>query len=319
VVKGRVKRHAASARFAVAFGLVLLAGLVVTRPAAAFCRTSVCELGPGNRCSPEQDEDCGLPLYWKEPCVGFSVQRDGSTAFSAETLAELVSQAFAKWNSVDCGGAQPQFFVKRQPNAACAAPEYNYDLNVNRGNANVIMFRDDGWPYPGREDILALATVTYDAETGEIYDADIEVNTYDFQFTTSDTDVTFDLLSTLQHETGHFLGLSHSETVESVMGAEPEPGSIQHRELSADDIAAICDVYPPSETPVAATCSPMPHDFASQCGQVLRPAAESEEDGGCSVSRGRDPRGASSLLVAVSVLALARRRRRAAAAQHPNR
>jgi MYXO-CTERM domain-containing protein len=307
-VNGRVRRLATIARLAVACGLALLLG---SRSAAAFCRSSACEFGQtGTRCSPERDEDCGLPLYWKEPCIGFSVQRDGSEYFAAETVAELMSQAFAKWNGVDCGSGSPEVVVKRQPNVACAVPEYNFDFNVNRGNANVVMFRDDDWPHPGREDVLALTTVTYDAETGEIYDADIEINTYNFLFTTSDTDVTYDLLSTLEHEAGHFLGISHSETEDSVMGAEPALGSIQHRELTADDAAAICDVYPPAETPIAATCSPMPHDFASPCGQELRPPSAREPDGGCSASPARAPLGAPSFFIAVSVLALALVRRR---------
>ena len=242
--------------------------------------------------------------------MGFSVQRDGSSYFSAETLADLVGEAFARWNDVDCDGARPRFVVQRQPNAACAAPEYNVDVNVDRGNANVVMFRDDDW-LPEYTDVLALTTVTFDTKSGEIHDADVEVNTRDFQFTTSDTDVTYDLLSTLLHETGHFLGIAHSDAESSVMYAHPALGSIEHRELGADDAAAICEVYPPSANPIPATCSPVPHDFAPECGQELTPAAESVLGGGCSFSPTRGLFGTPAFAIAVSAGVFARRRRRA--------
>lgn len=303
-----MRRREASVGFAVAS---VLAGLAFSRHASAFCRTSACELGnSGTLCSPPRDSDCGVPLHWKEPCVGFSVQRDGSSQFSAETLAELVGEAFAKWNGVDCSGELPRFVVQRQPNAACAAAEYNIDFNVDLGNANVVMFRDDDWR-PELADVLALTTVTFDTDTGEIHDADVEVNTRDFQFTTSDTDVTYDLLSTLLHETGHFLGIAHSDAAASVMYAHPTLGSIQHRTLAADDVAAICDVYPPGATSIPVSCSPVPHDFASECGEELAPASEHVLGGGCSFSHARALFGAPSCAIALSALVLARRRRRA--------
>ncbi|HEY3493028.1 MAG TPA: hypothetical protein VGK73_00005, partial [Polyangiaceae bacterium] len=191
---GCVRRHANAA-------LVFFAGLVTAPQALAFCRTSICELGDvGTRCTPARDGDCGVPLFWRERCVGFSVASEGSRYFSPELTAELVSRAFETWQSAACSGSGPRIFVKRQPDALCARPEYNVDRNVDKGNANVVMFRDDDWPYPQLEDGLALTTLTYDVTTGEIYDADIEINTFGFEFSTSDDDVTYDLASTLQHE-----------------------------------------------------------------------------------------------------------------------
>jgi MYXO-CTERM domain-containing protein len=291
-------------------GLVLLMGLTSARRSHAFCRTSACELGDyGTLCTPARDGDCGLPLFWKESCVGFSVQHGGSRDFTSELAGELVSQAFATWESADCDGGRPHVFVQQQPDVVCAAPEYNVDFNVARGNANVVMFRDDDWPYPGLEDGLALTTVTYDTETGEIYDADIELNTFSFLFTTSDTHVYYDLLSTLQHETGHFLGIAHSDDVSAVMHAEPESGTTRHRELTADDVAAICDAYPPEEPPLDATCSPMPHDFSPQCGQSPAPPPASS-DRGCSISPAPARSGTPDLLGAAGLIAFAFRRRR---------
>jgi hypothetical protein len=271
-------RHRAAA------ALTVLLGLVIARPALAFCRTSVCELGYGARCTPEREDDCGVALRWKERCVGFSVQSDGSRWFSAELLAELVSQAFSAWGGVDCDGSKPHFLVKRQADVVCAAPEYNFDFTGDKGNANVVMFRDDAWPYPAFENGLALTTLTYDAQTGEIYDADIEINTFGTEFSTTDTDVTYDLLATLQHETGHFLGIGHSQERDATMQAIPSYGTAARRALTADDVAAVCDVYPPEEPAPKASCSPMPHDFSPHCDHTLPRKSAPDSAAGCSTS-----------------------------------
>src|SRR5689334_23648589 len=54
-----------------------------------------------------------------------------------------------------------------------ALPISKHEYNQNRGNTNLIVFRDDGWPYEGSSNTLALTTVTYNLDTGEIYDADM--------------------------------------------------------------------------------------------------------------------------------------------------
>ena len=289
--------------------LAFLSCFVAARDAFAYCQTSICELGnSGAVCTPALESDCGLPLFWKERCIGFSVQKDGSQFFSSELLAGLVSQAFTVWTSAECDeGGRPQLFVTRQADAECAFPEYNIDRNVNKGNANVVMFRDEGWPYPGFEDTFALTTLTYHTETGEIYDADIEINTADVVFTTSDSDIVYDLASTIQHETGHFLGIAHSPEVASPMFPLPEFG-ITRRELSPDDVAAICNIYPPEAKALDASCSPVPHDFSPLCNHTLAEPSEAED--GCSASRAPAGGGTAVWLALASFAASARRRRR---------
>ena len=294
--------------------LALLSGLVIARESQAFCRASACDFGAlGTRCTPEHEGDCGVPLVWKERCIGFSVQRDGSRYFSSEALAELVTRAFETWSSADCGGAHPRFFVQRQPDATCGSPEYNFDHNQNKGNANIVMFRDDDWPYPDLVDGLALTTLTYDIVTGEIYDADIEINTFAYEFSTSDSDVTFDLLSTLQHETGHFLGLAHSPEFDSPMYEIPGYGTTQRRVLTSDDVAAVCTVYPPEEPALDAECSPMPHDFSPECAATLPSGSEPAAREGCSATTAPTSGDATSALATALMSACALRRRRASA------
>src|SRR5262249_19305942 len=133
--------------------------------------------------------------------------QDASSQVSLDVATEVFTTAFATWMNADCGGGtHPNVLVKEGGTVACHTQEYNQD----KGNAHVIMFDDDAWPYEGTVNTLALTTVTYDLDTGEIYDADMELNSHDATFTTGDTGVIYDLRSIAQHETGHFLGLAHS-------------------------------------------------------------------------------------------------------------
>jgi len=229
------------------FGAAALAASATLWPAAsaAYCRTSACPGDvPGELCAPATAEDCGTPLYWPQPCFGFSVQRDASTQIPWQTTDDIVRQAFDTWLAADCGAGQgPAMRVDDLGPVTCAAREYNQD----GGNANLIVFRDDAWPYAGQWSTLALTTVTYNLDTGEIYDADMELNSANVHLTVSDTDVEFDLRSIVTHEAGHMLGLAHSAEEAATMGRQYLPGEITLRDLTADDVAGICAAYAPAE------------------------------------------------------------------------
>lgn len=243
--------------------------------AEAYCRSSACaprEDGStdGHVCDPPQFDDCGIEIQWRQPCLGFSVHAGASAQIDFETARAVLAQAFATWTSVDCGAGTPSVTVFDLGDVSCAAVEYNQ----HAGNANVLVFRDDAWPHEtdtglGNADTLALTTVTYDVDKGDIYDADIEVNTAHNHFTTSDDpgldDV--DLLSVLTHEAGHFLGLAHSDVGGATMFPDYLRGTIDIRSLDPDDVAAICLAYPPDRTPEGA-CTAIPrHGFAPECEQ----------------------------------------------------
>jgi hypothetical protein len=86
----------------------------------------------------------------------------------------------------------------------------------------------------------------------------------------------------LTHEAGHFLGLSHSPdptaTMKAVYSAASDGTSF--RTLEPDDVAGICDVYPPERRPVTTSCENR-HGFSEQCGADQPPPSESE---GCSLT-----------------------------------
>src|SRR6185436_12882868 len=100
----------------------------------------------------------------------------------------------------------------------------------------------EGDPNSAGTDTIALTTVTYDTEKGDIFDADIEINAAKVDgvvvnnFTTSDTDVDIDLLSVLTHEAGHFLGIAHSGVSDATMYPQYAPGNTALRDLTDDDV-----------------------------------------------------------------------------------
>ena len=287
------------------------AALLGARVAGAYCRSATCPAQQGTDgttagqvCNPALPTDCGIELQWRQPCMSFDVQQGASRQIDFATADATLTQAFATWAGSECGGGMPSFQIFDLGAVSCDKAEYNQQA----GNANILIFRDDVWPHDtggGGVDTLALTTVTYDVVAGDIYDADIEVNTADNTFSTGDqpgaTDV--DLLSVLTHETGHFLGLAHTQTEGATMFASYTPGTITIRQPQADDVAAVCDAYPVDRQATGA-CTGLPrHGWAPLC------AAE-QTNLSCAASPARSEGGsgggAGLLALGVAFVAVAR-------------
>ncbi len=287
--------------------LALLAALLGAGEASAYCRSSVCPVEGakpihGKVCAPPEDDDCGIVLQWRQPCVAFALEENGSEQVALADVDKLARQAFAAWTQTDCGGGEhPRIEVSDFGTVSCGKVEYNQ----HGGNANVIVFRDDVWPHvdegAGTTDTIALTTVTYDVVKGDIFDADMEINSVQNRFTTSDTEVDVDLASVLTHEAGHFLGLAHSTVAEATMFPNYQNGSIALRTPKDDDQQAICNAYPPDREPKG-TCDGLPrHGFSPEC-------LASQTEGTCAASPGAHGLSLAALLPALAILGLSRRR-----------
>lgn len=240
--------------------LLLLLALLGSSPEAwAFCRSTTCVPKKSTACSPDED-GCrteGLPLFWKTGCVGFSLHELGSNNIEWSEIERTFNAALLAWSSVSCGDRSPSFTFGRQADALCAI---GYDRSGP--NANVVIFHDNGWPYQNTQNTLGYTTVTFVPATGEILNADIEINTAQNFITTGDSVVRYDLQSILTHELGHALGLSHSSAPSATMRARYDEGSTDMRSLSPDDRDALCFTYPPSRE---ATCDLTPKGGFTTC------------------------------------------------------
>jgi MYXO-CTERM domain-containing protein len=287
-----------SARVVAALAVVA-ALLAADAPARAGCRETTDATSVGADGCPDQ----GKPLYWKKACVDYSLSEDASVQIDFAPASDVVAQAFATWSTASCGGAPPGIQFIDQGATALTTVEYQ----EGGSNTNLVVFRDSDWPHDEGAHAVALTTVTFDVPTGEILDADMELNSADFELTTTPTTTATDLPSILAHEVGHLLGFAHSDDPEATMGAIYEPGTITIRDLAADDVELLCQTYRPDGTRptgdgvvVADPCHPDGDEASCPSSTVA----------GCSAAPASG--GASSMAAALLAVALVvvRRRRR---------
>ncbi|NUP08483.1 MAG: matrixin family metalloprotease [Polyangiaceae bacterium] len=274
-----------------------LTALFVATRADAYCRSTVCK--DIDACDGEEVPGCP-PLYWPGNCVGYSVQQDGGSGLDADTVDLIADLAFDQWRGADCGGEKPGLFIQNFGQVQCHAVEYNNDA-TDAANANIVLFSDD-WPHSEATHTFALTTTTYDPVTGELLNADIELNARDHHFTVNDDAIEADLLSVLTHETGHFLGLAHSEDTDATMFPFYEEGTTELRTLTADDMEGICAIYPPDPS-IDASCNPLPrHGFSPLC-------RDDQNEGRCTISAPASRSTREALPFALVAAALAMRAR----------
>lgn len=241
--------------------LALLVSVGVTgvvRPADAYCRSTTCT----GDCERDADgcKTSGEKLYWAGGCVGFSLQENGSVHIPMKYIEQVAQKSFVAWTELDCPDGVSSLAFSELDQVSCHEAEFN----PSGTNSNAIIFQDTKWKYTSVDNTLAKTTVTFDSDTGEILDADIEVNHANNNFTINDDVVEYDLQSVLTHEIGHFIGLDHSPDFTATMYAGYEPGTIDQRTLEPDDVDAACAVYPPSRN---VSCDPTPKGgLGDACG-----------------------------------------------------
>jgi hypothetical protein len=196
------------------------------------------------------------------------------------------------WSMLDCSGETSAFeFADGGVNTSAVV---GHSASDPAANENLIAWIAEEWNYS--PSIVALTSLTYDTQTGEIVDADIEINDARFDFSMSGEMDRMDILNTVVHETGHFLGLDHSLEPEATMFASAPAGERTKRTLHQDDIEGFCamygadspDYYRRPVTPTD-TIAPLPADKAVD---------------GCSSQNGTHSWGAQSVLFGVFTIFL---------------
>lgn len=281
--------------------------------AGAFCRTTTCDVSnPPPECPANPPPGCnteGKVLFWAGKCLSFAVQEDGSPSrnITADTLDGAVRFGFQQWLGAGCSGGTPSFTMFDLDEATGPVACNELQFNRYKPNANVWMFRDDEWPYNSAANTLALTTITTNVKTGEILDADVEINSFIFDFSASPGGPGPDLQAVVTHEAGHFLGLAHESAAEATMNPNYELAS---RTIHPDDVDGICTIYPP-ERRVDACSGPNPRNgFSPDCQVDIPPPDQPAEAAGCQCrSAGGPVRGAPFVGIAVAMVFVLRRAR----------
>lgn len=215
-------------------GGVMVAVLVLwgARPAQAYLKFGV-QLG-----------DRSVTLRWTGAPVRYYVSEQGVPGVSAPEFRDAVRRAFATWEAVPTASIRYEFggFTDARP--------------FDDEGQSTLGFADR----PELDRVLASTSLLIDEVTGELLESDIFFNAaFSWSVAPGGDRNAFDLETIALHEIGHFSGLGHSalgeteltETGRRVTAAEAVmfpiafgPGSTANRELRADDIAGISDLYP---------------------------------------------------------------------------
>ena len=140
-----------------------------------------------------------------------------NTASSLSTSTAIIDQAIAEWNAAT-----------------------TFQIQRTSTGKNQIIFLEDFSRYGSA--VLGVTEVSY-APSGDINSATIYLNEQNYNFTATpgmSHGSTVYLKDVVTHEMGHFLGLAHSEVLDSTMFYQNYPGQ---SELGADDRSGVRSKY----------------------------------------------------------------------------
>jgi hypothetical protein len=283
-------------------GASLLLGLgAAPRAALGYCRTTTCAVqNPPPQCGRDAYgcSTSGIPLFWRQQCLSYDVGQDGSPRLGLDYAGALalVEKGFNLWPTAMCStGSSPSIAFMTLGPLMCEQREYN----PTGPNANAVLFRDTGWTHDASA--IALTTVVFNSKTGEILDADMEIDTENYLLSPLDVEYT------VGHESGHFLGLDHSSDPTALMYYQYSSTATTDPVLRLDDVLAICTAYPTNRDVPACDFEPA-KGFATDCGGNVIAS--------CAVPAGQPSRSSLAAglglgaLGAVAAVARGRRRRR---------
>jgi hypothetical protein len=232
----------------------------------------------------------GLPVWWRSPCIAMDLLLGSPPpAMTGDAYLQAAHLAASAWSHTELACSGLALSIRK---TAETSGSIGFD------GRNIIVLRADTWcsdPPPTdptappcySTNALAVTTVFRSVSTGEIVDADMEVNAVDVVWADLVHDpslasgATADFQNMLTHELGHVIGLAHpcyiasdgpnrlldnqgqpefdcsdphlpTTVADATMFPSVSMADTLRRTLSPDDAQATCEVYPSS----GATCSP---------------------------------------------------------------
>ncbi len=213
-------------------------------------------------------EKTGEPLRWfVRDTLEMAIAVTPPEETDVSNIGPLVQQAFASWVGVACGTPPVVTVTGTSPALRATTPK---SLRAEPDNILVFIRSSAEWTrFRNSPTWIAITKIAHNPKTGEIVDADIEINDGGFKFSYSGTPnpSEVDFLSMLTHEVGHFYGLDHSANVNATMYAtyagSPER-AVAARTLTEDDVGGICALY--NDVPVH-----VPHEADTLCALGAMP------------------------------------------------
>lgn len=234
-----------------------------------------CELDDDGICSIE-----GVEITRLDGCITFGVEAGGadSLGLTDQEFAEIVNAGIQRWAEVDCGdGRGPSIDVAYVGPVEASEPFACAELGANLDVWMVSRLMAVGPNATGAT--AALTTTEFIAESGDQLDSDVEFN-LDWLETVSDDELRGVLLTVATHEAGHALGLAHSGDPTALMFREYDV--TPERELTADDVAGICSLFPPDEDLACGEASYRAAALSeAACDELL---FDDAEGAGCTIS-----------------------------------
>jgi hypothetical protein len=193
-----------------------------------------------------------------------------------------VQEAFLNWTStrVACTSWSSTY------DGTFSSPSDTTAVNGNDMQNRVIWLGGANWRYAAST--LGLTTTLYYPNTGEIIDADMELND-NVTWANTGSANSYDYESVVLHEAGHFLGLDHTNNVSAaVMYPTVANGQIK-RSLYTTDVNDVCGVYPSGGMGMGAQGAPCSAPTDCLTGLVCRTLQGSSSGKICTVDCTTNP------------------------------
>ncbi|MFT7624557.1 MAG: MYXO-CTERM domain-containing protein [Myxococcota bacterium] len=210
-------------------------------------------------------EDATVPLRWYTEDIEVWFHDREPQELGLDLASAEIRASFEAWLGLICQDRPGSVSIAWQSTRKCSV---GYDPTPGAINENCILWVPGVVAWSHGKEVLALTSLTFDTVTGEIVDADLELNDANFQFALNPESDQADLRNTVTHEAGHFMGLDHSLNHEATMYAKAPLGETAKRDLEADDVAGFCALYgpdAPDTVPVTASYVPPSATPGSSC------------------------------------------------------
>ncbi len=168
------------------------------------------------------------PLRWFVPGADVYFDSDGPQELDPAKAEQLVATSYTFWSNLTCSGQPTPFTFTFKGARDCVV---GFDETPGASNASCVIWvkEKNAWVYG--DSVLALTSLTFNDTTGEVIDADLELNDQRFVFVDAS-------------------GGTDSKHPDATMYDKAPPCETRKCDLHEDDIDGFCSLYGPDAPPL---------------------------------------------------------------------